>query len=92
MAKEKRDSDLTPLEVEKRATERNEEFNPWALAVGQTVILNVFGEKWGEKNPLLAEKLKNQIAANIIAARDNEKARSLGIIRATREKFKSKTS
>jgi hypothetical protein len=70
MAKEK---ELTPLEVAQVATSRFEEFHPWALATARTIVKNNFGDKWGEKNPLLFENLQNSIAVNLVIARGTNK-------------------
>lgn len=78
----KQEYQMTPLEVEKVATERLTENHPWALAVAQQIIesanLSEFpklkknkdgsDEKFHEKYPLFFESLHNRVAEHLIRA------------------------
>ena len=74
MAKEKRESDLTPVEVMKVGTARMEEFHPWALAIAKTILDQNMTKSWIDKNPAEYSKLEYAIANNLVHANTNRVA------------------
>ncbi len=72
MAREKKDSDLIPVEVMAVGTARMEQFHPWAMAVAQTIIDQNLSKSWIEKNPVEFNKLQYAIAMNLVHANTNQ--------------------
>lgn len=66
----KAEYDMTPLEVQKVATKRNQEEVPWALAVASTGIQLCLGDNFKKNKPVEYEKLCNWFAQQLVVAKE----------------------
>ena len=68
----KQEWQMAPLEVEKVATERNQNEAPWALAVARTGVQLCLGDNFQKNKPMEFEKMCNWIAQQLVVAKGQE--------------------